>query len=164
MPLVQIENPFEGIPAPLQAKRRFFKGHSVPVNEKLFEIFLQLHISEKSGRGVPVITGAYGRGAVEFREKSIAVTIPFNRINRSVGTHVTQKREEADSRFDALNPRRQAIIREMKQNPTVTKPRLAEILGISVTAVENNISFLRDNGFIERVGKTKGGFWRVRDI
>jgi ATP-dependent DNA helicase RecG len=160
----RIEILSRGTLSPAQTVEGFYKGESVPVNEKLSEIFLQLHISEKSGRGVPVITGAYGRGAVEFREKSIAVTIPFNRINRSVGTHVTQQREEADSRFDALNPRRQAIIREMKQNPTVTKPRLAEILGISVTAVENNISFLRDNGFIERVGKTKGGFWRVRDI
>lgn len=33
--------------APLQTKAGFFRGHSVPVNEKLSEIFLQLHISEK---------------------------------------------------------------------------------------------------------------------
>lgn len=39
--------------APLQTKAGFFRGHSVPVNEKLSEIFLQLHISEKTGRGNP---------------------------------------------------------------------------------------------------------------
>ena len=36
--------------APLQTLDGFFKGHSIPVNEKLSEIFLQLHISEKTSR------------------------------------------------------------------------------------------------------------------
>ena len=59
----------------------FFAGESVPVNRKLSEIFLQLHISEKTGRGVPLITERYGREAYEFRENSIVVTIPFRWIN-----------------------------------------------------------------------------------
>lgn len=54
-------------------------GESVPVNEKLSEIFLQLHISEKSGRGVPKITEIYGKEAFAFRENSIVVTIPLKK-------------------------------------------------------------------------------------
>ena len=38
---------------PNQTKDGFFGGVSIPVNQKLSEILLQLHISEKSGRGVP---------------------------------------------------------------------------------------------------------------
>ena len=49
--------------------------------KKLSEIFLQLHISEKTGRGVPIVTQRYGRNAYEFRENSIVVTIPFNWMN-----------------------------------------------------------------------------------
>lgn len=45
--------------------------------EKLSEIFLQLHISEKSGRGVPKITEMYGKDAFSFRENSIVVTNPI---------------------------------------------------------------------------------------
>ena len=45
--------------APLQTKAGFFRGHSVHVNEKISEIFLQLHISEKTGRGIPVISSKY---------------------------------------------------------------------------------------------------------
>ena len=60
----------------------FFSGESVLVNEKLSEIFLQLHISEKSGRGVPEIIEAYGREVFTFRENSIVVTIPLHRIKR----------------------------------------------------------------------------------
>lgn len=60
-----------------------------------------------------------------------------------------------------LNARRQAIILEMSQNPYVTKPKLADKLGVSATAIDNNISFLRKNGYIERVGKAKGGYWKI---
>ena len=65
-------------------------GEFVPVNEKLSEIFLQLHISEKSGRGVPTIIDTYGKDAITFRENSIVVTIPFNRLNE-VGKKVGKK-------------------------------------------------------------------------
>ncbi len=54
---------------PAQTMEGFYMGESVPVNEKLSEIFLQLHISEKSGRGVPKITEIYGKEAFAFREK-----------------------------------------------------------------------------------------------
>ncbi|MBQ8159659.1 MAG: putative DNA binding domain-containing protein, partial [Clostridia bacterium] len=46
---------------PGQTKEGFFSGLSIPVNKKLSEIFLQLHISEKSGRGVPKIVREYGQ-------------------------------------------------------------------------------------------------------
>jgi predicted HTH transcriptional regulator len=33
----------------------------MPVNQRLADIFMQLHISEQSGRGVPKIVAAYGK-------------------------------------------------------------------------------------------------------
>ncbi|MBR2401319.1 MAG: hypothetical protein IKB01_00930, partial [Lachnospiraceae bacterium] len=64
-----------------QTMEGFFAGESVPVNQKLSDIFLQLHISERTGRGVPKITEAYGRETYEFRENSIVVSIPFTRVS-----------------------------------------------------------------------------------
>ena len=66
----------------------FYKGESVPVNQGLSDMFLQLHISERSGRGVPKITKVYGREAYDFRENSIVVTIPFSRTEANVGDKV----------------------------------------------------------------------------
>lgn len=54
----------------------FFAGESIPVNRKLSEIFLQLHISEKTGRGVPTIISRYSKDVYEFRDNSIVVNIP----------------------------------------------------------------------------------------
>lgn len=54
------------------------------------EIFAQLRISDKSGRGVPKIIENYSENALEFRENSIVVTIPFNNI-RKVGDNIGDK-------------------------------------------------------------------------
>lgn len=66
---------------PMQTKEGFFGGVSIPVNKKLSEILLQLHISEKSGRGVPRIVNVYGQEAFAFTDNAITVTIPFNKLN-----------------------------------------------------------------------------------
>lgn len=152
----RIEILSRGTLAPSQTIDGFFMGESVPVNEKLSEIFLQLHISEKSGRGVPKITETYGRGAFDFRENSIVVTIPFSRIDE-VGNNVGNK----VGNKNLLNQRRKRIISEMRDNPNVTTAELQKILGISETAVEKNIIFLKENGYIERIGSKKSGYWKV---
>ena len=77
----RIEILSRGTLAPSQTIDGFFAGESVPVNSKLAEIFLQVHLSEKSGRGVPKVVQVYGRDAYEFRKNSIVVTIPFNKLN-----------------------------------------------------------------------------------
>lgn len=137
---------------PAQTMEGFYLGESVPVNEKLSEIFLQLHISEKSGRGVPKITEIYGKEAFAFRENSIVVTIPLKKIKKA-SNKVGDKKP--------LNARRRTILTEMRDNPNITAEELRKILGISKTAVDNNISFLRENGYIERVGSKKAGYWNV---
>ena len=148
----RIEILSRGTLPPAQTMEGFFLGESVPVNEKLSEIFLQLHISEKSGRGVPKIIETYGRDAFTFRENSIVVTIPLHRIKK-VGNKVGNKK--------GLNARRQRIITEMRDNPNITTSELHQILGISETAVEKNLTFLKENGYVERVGSKKNGYWKV---
>lgn len=152
----RIEILSRGTLAPAQTMEGFYLGESIPVNEKLSEIFLQLHISEKSGRGVPKITEMYGKDAFSFRENSIVVTIPFERINK-----VGNKIEKKVGNKKLLNARRQKILTEMRDNPNITTAELHQILGISETAVENNLSFLKGNGYIERVGSKKAGYWKV---
>ncbi|MBO5071158.1 MAG: putative DNA binding domain-containing protein [Roseburia sp.] len=85
----RIEILSRGTIPPGQTMEGFFAGESVPVNQKLSDIFLQLHISERTGRGVPKITEAYGRETYEFRENSIVVSIPFTRVSTEENTPVT---------------------------------------------------------------------------
>lgn len=207
----RIEILSRGTIPPAQTMEGFFLGESVPVNEKLSEIFLQLHISEKSGRGVPKITEIYGKEAFTFRENSIVVTIPLARIRSYAGYGVdvnnkydvvqskaedgtvaaeTEKAEnekvanEADEEVGnekggdekveneevrngeienrrKLSQRRMKIMAEIRDNPNITKEELHIIFGISETAIDKHLKFLKDNGYIERVGPKKCGYWKV---
>ncbi len=156
----RIEILSRGTLPPSQTKEGFFLGESIPVNEELSEIFLQLHISEKSGRGVPKIVDTYGKDAITFRENSIVVTIPFNRINR-VDKKVDDKKRLCSSSKKTLNKRRKLILSKMRDNPNITKQELQKILDLSKTAVDNNILYLRKNGYLERVGSSRAGYWNV---
>ncbi len=156
----RIEILSRGTIPPGQTMEGFFLGESVPVNEKLSEIFLQLHISEKSGRGVPTILEIYGKEAFSFRENSIVVTIPFQRIHHPLNTENNKPEEQAEKQLP-LNERRSRILKEMRNDPNITTAQLTIILACAETTVENNIAFLRKNGYIERVGSRKNGYWKV---
>jgi predicted HTH transcriptional regulator len=139
---------------PSQTIEGFYSGESIPVNEKLSEIFLQLHISEKSGRGVPKIIETYGKKSIVFNENSIVVTIPFNWIN-VVGNKVGNKVG------NSLSTNRQTILKEMRDNPNITSMQLSKIIKISETATEKNIKWLKANNYIKRIGSNKAGYWEV---
>lgn len=59
------------------ATGRILVRHRLP---KVSTTFLQLHISERTGRGIPKIINAYDRGIFEFGENTISVILPYNRL------------------------------------------------------------------------------------
>ena len=103
---------------------------------------------------MPTIIESYGKEAIEIRENSIVIKIPFNWINvvgNKVGNKVGKKKKS----------NRDKIIEEIRNNPNVTNKQLSIIIGISETAIENNIRILRENNIIERIGSKKTGYWRI---
>lgn len=144
-----------GTLAPNQTMEGFFLGESVPVNQKLSDMFLQLHISERSGRGVPKIVETYGRDCYEFREGSIALTIPFNRIG------VIDQGAVTVGAATLLNGTQQQVLAAIRNNPNITHDQIALAIGKGKTTAQKAVRYLRDNGYIERVGSNKSGWWRV---
>ena len=61
-----------------------------------------------------------------------------------------------------LSENRITILKSIYQNPNVSKRELKDIVGIGSTAIDNNIDFLRKNGFLSRVGSDKGGKWVIQ--
>ena len=109
----------------------------------------------------------YGVEAFEFRDNAIVVTIPFEKLSLDVsdnvgikeGNKVGNKMSNAEKK---LNATRQKILVEMRNNPNITQLQLSHIIGIGKSAIENNIAYLREHGFIERIGSKKNGYWQVR--
>jgi len=100
-----------------------FAGESVLVNRKLSEIFLQLHISEKTGRDIPKITNIYGKNAFEFRENSIVVKILFSWIN-------VMKDKAAKENSKNLKPNKRKILEIIRDNQNITKVKPTEITNL----------------------------------
>ena len=144
----------------------FYKGVSIPVNEILASIFLQLRLSERSGRGVPKIVEAYGRDSIKIEKNFIVVTIPFNRINvtpfelnEGVDSDVPNGSQKGSVESSVKSSVK--IIEMMKENPKITIPMIAESLRVTTRAVEKNIAKLQAEGIVKRVGPDKGGYWEV---
>ena len=68
--------------------------------------------------------------------------------------------EKLGEKRGGLTKNRREILRLMAENPYITQTDLSKAVGVSLTAIENNIEFLRGK-YIRRVGPDKGGFWEV---
>lgn len=68
--------------------------------------------------------------------------------------------EEATNRGERLTENRIKILRLILDNPYISKYELASNIGISYTAITNNIKVMRGK-YVRRVGPDKGGFWEV---
>lgn len=150
----RIEILSRGTLAPEQTIEGFFLGESIPVNRKLSDLFLQLHISERSGRGVPKITEMYGRDAFEFRENSIVVTLPFTILQDSLVDKPVDKKPK-------MNEQMEKVLLEIRNNPNITQPQLVKIMNIGKSMIQRYISNLKKMGYIERIGSNKSGYWKV---
>lgn len=156
-----------------QTKEGFFNGLSKPVNKSLSTIFIQLHISEKTGRGVPTIVKAYSKNVFEFNDNSIRVTLPYNRINNKKSSksenknsikNVSNKNAVKISKENVstkINKTQEKILVEMKNNPNITTFSLMAIIGLGKTAIENNITELKKKNLIKRIGARKNGYWEI---
>lgn len=77
----------------------------------------------------------------------------------------TQKHENttqsADGLGEKLGENQKRILQLLSSNSLLTIKDLAETLGISTTAVENNLARLKQKNLLVRVGGDKGGHWEV---
>lgn len=62
---------------------------------------------------------------------------------------------------EKLTDNRVKILREVHNNPKVTKKELEQSVSISTSAIDNNIDILKNLGLLTREGSDKGGNWRI---
>lgn len=147
-----------GLPKNLTIEN-FFRGVSRPRNISLAEIFLQLHISEKTGRGVPRIVGVYGRDVFEFNQGYLSVTIPF----KIIGKHQFKNDVETVLKDQTikLNHLQKQLIEIMADNASITVEQIILITNKPRSTINYNISILKKSNIVERVGSNKSGYWKI---
>ena len=111
------------------------------------------NISELQKQGVLRRIGSIQNGHWEINESTVEIS--DDRLGEKLG-------EKSDDWLgEKLGENRETILRCLAQNPSISTHRLAELLGMSTTAMDKNIKWLKDNGIIRHVGPAKGGRWEV---
>lgn len=62
---------------------------------------------------------------------------------------------------DGLGKTRRAILSILKEESSLSITKLAAKIGVSTTAIEKNIAWLKANGYLLRVGSARVGRWEV---
>ena len=55
------------------------------------------------------------------------------------------------------------ILSEMRNYPHITKAQLSKLIGINPSAIDKNIAYLKNEGYLRRIGSNKSGYWEVID-
>jgi ATP-dependent DNA helicase RecG len=122
-------------------------------NELIAEMLHRVHFIEKWGRGIKLILSK--EPGTEFSEIGTKFITTFKRRSYFEGKKVGEKVGEK------LTSNRQKIINLILKNKTITAKELSELVEISPRKVEENISWLKEKGLINRIGPDKGGYWEV---
>jgi len=129
----------------------FFAGISRPVNVGLQKIMGQLDMIEQTGHGVPMIVKRYGPDIFNITDNYIIVSIPFA---------FDPSFKQTD--YEGLTISQKKLLTAIKNNPTLSIPELSKMINLGQSRVSVLLRQLKESGKIERIGKTKGGYWIVK--
>ena len=62
---------------------------------------------------------------------------------------------------ERLGETRLRILNIIKEDSFIAIPKIAATVGVSETAIQNNLAWLKAHGFVRRVGGARGGHWEV---
>ncbi len=151
---IEISNP-GGL---LSAIRHEFGKRSMSRNPLIFGLFERMHLVEKIGSGVPRMK--------ELMENS-GLTAPEYHLE-GMFTIVLRRAFDfekwVEKWVETLTENRILIIKNIHKDPKTSKRDLQKTLGLSATAIDNNLNFLKDAGLVEHIGPDKGGEWRINYI
>jgi ATP-dependent DNA helicase RecG len=121
------------------------------------DIFFKAGFIEAWGRGILLMTeemksSGLDEPKIELHAGGIQITF-LKRINQTVGKTVGKSVEKSVEKIALL----------IENNPAITQIELAEATGLSRRGIEKNISKLKKEGRIKRIGPAKGGHWQVVD-
>jgi ATP-dependent DNA helicase RecG len=102
-----------------------------------------------------------------FIREGEGLTLEFNRspkfaLKEKEGERSTKLVEGwAERLVERLAENQKKILILIARNPRVSNKAMAQSLGISTTAIDKNLTTLKQKGLIRRVGPDKGGYWEV---
>lgn len=148
-------------------------GISQPRNKVLLKMFNLIGIGEHAGSGVPDIFSTWeaenymAPTVEELSSRSgpdrTMVTLPL--VNKGVFQVVSEKQPEKqpETKKEIITDRMKAVLNLIKDDPTISRPLLAEQLNISEMQVKTAIEHLKSKGILHYEGAARNGRWIIHD-
>ena len=108
-------------------------------------VFKDLDLVEYLGSGIPRILRAYSSDAFDFTENFLRIRFALSKMSSEISSEKTEAQ----------------ILNLLLRDPKITTKKLADALDLSTRAIEKQLSKLKDQGVLERIGSDKGGEWKV---
>ncbi len=172
-----------GLPEGL-SKQEFFEGFSVPRNKELMRVFKDLELVEQLGSGIPRILEHYGKESFNFSENFLRMTFMAKEtdankddekdnadvsevggqiggvIGGQMGGQINKETEKAIDANSELTQRQKQILKLIYVDNRISRSGIAEVLHINESAIQKHLNNLKEAGYIERIGGTRG-YWQV---
>ncbi len=137
---------------------KMFGRKSYSRNPLIFGLFARIRLVEKIGSGVPRMRALMKDAKLPLPtfETEGSFTVTFYRpVNFT---------KWVDRWVVKLSENRIKLLSVVFEKPEISKKEMEQKLGISGSAIDKNIEFLKKEGLISREGGAKGGRWKIHFI
>ena len=82
-------------------------------------------------------------------------------ISNKLTSEIEKNSKLVERLVEGLVENQKKMVYLIDQNPTITIKELAESIGISTTAIDKNLTKLKDKNIVRRIGGDKKGRWEL---
>ena len=140
------------------------KHRSKPFNPNIANGFFRAGFIETWGRGIEKICEAcknYGTTLPEYTVYPEDIMIKFEALNTAKNIAKNIAKNTANSSKNKIEENTPIVLEFLRQYPKTTQKNIIENLNISKRTLERIISLLKEDGYIERVGNNRSGYWKI---
>ena len=137
---------------------------SIRRNELIADLFFRLHKVERIGMGIQKMKEAMVAGGL--REPNFASDAFFRATFQRSPEFALKEGKDGSEQLverlvEGLAENQKMILELIKRESSISKKAMAQAIGISTTAIDKNLTKLKQKGILRRVGPDKGGHWEV---
>lgn len=156
---IEMQNPGKFM-FPLSELRK--QIHSMPRNPSISKLFRFARLSENAGYGIDkMLMWEQKRGKVDFTDDIVSSTIIFHFGKDSANTTQTGSQTSSQTGSQTSSQTSDKVLNLIRQTPTITRVKLAELLSVSPATIQKAIDKLKKQGALVRKGGDFGGHWEV---
>ncbi|NOR73691.1 MAG: HTH domain-containing protein [Draconibacterium sp.] len=139
-------------------------------NRRIGSFLKELELTEGRGTGIPTIIRTLKNNGSpvpvfdtdEPNRTYFVIEIPVHPDFVKIDTVPEGRKERLVERLvEGLAESQKKIVQLMVNKPSITIKEMSESIGISTTAIDKNITALKQKGIVDRVGSDSSGKWQI---